>query len=200
LSFIVSFNGQFQPYDLPDLSRFDRVSRVYKTPVTHSTESEEERVDFPDTEAAKEKKTSPIQAYENVDAEFQKDRDAFYAKDLMSSPVHTIQDNKPIKDLEKLFDKYSIRHVPVLNDKGALVGIVSDRDLLQSKKRKVSLVKDVMASEVLTAMHNARILDIAKLMMHEKIGAMPVVNTTNSLIGIVTLTDILAAIVRQGGI
>lgn len=201
MSFVVSFNGQFRPYELPDLSRFDRVARVYKSPDTHSVEPEDERSDLPDPQKEALQRNARVKAYAEVDAEFQKERETFYAKDLMSSsPVHTLEENESLNSLEKLFDKYSIRHIPVLNQKGILVGIVSDRDLLKSKRSHAVQVKEIMTREVLTAQHTARIADIAKLMLHEKIGAMPVVDNANSLVGIVTLTDILGAIVRQGGL
>ena len=200
MSFVVSFNGQFKPYELPDLSRFDRVARVYKSPDTHNVEGEDEHFDLPVSSKGVRPAQSRVKAYEKVDAEFQKEREVLYAKDLMSSPVHTVEEGEPLKSLEKIFEKYSIRHIPVLNRRGVLVGIVSDRDLLKSKKSHSVQVKAIMTSEVLTAQSTARIVDVAKLMLHKKIGAMPVIDNSNSLVGIVTLTDILGAIVRQGGL
>lgn len=200
MSFVVSFNGQFKPYELPDLSRFDRVARVYKSPGTHQVEGEDERFDLPDSSNEVRPAHSRVKAYEKVDAEFQKEREVLYAKDLMSSPVHTVEEGEPLKSLEKIFERYSIRHIPVLNRQGILVGIVSDRDLLKSKRSDSVQVKEIMTSEVLTAQNMARIVEVAKLMLHKKIGAMPVIDHSNTLVGIVTLTDILGAIVRQGGL
>lgn len=200
MSFVVSFNGQFKTYELPDLSHFDRVARVYKAPDTYSVEPEDERSDHPDYQKETPKRHTRVKAFAEVDAEFQKERETTYAKDLMSSPVHTLNEDESLNSLEGFFNRYSIRHIPILNSEGVLVGLVSDRDLLESKRSSAVQIKKIMTQEVLTAQHTARIADIAKLMLHEKIGAMPVVDNANSLVGIVTLTDILGAIVRQGGL
>lgn len=198
MSFIVSFNGQFQNYQLPDLSEFDRISRVYRSPKTKDVEGEDERTDLPGPEEVTPQKQK-VQAYEEMDADFQKERATLFAKDLMTSPVHFLREKDSLQKLDSFFQKYHIRHVPLLDAEGTLVGIVSDRDLLQRRSNQ-SQIKEIMTDKVLTALHSTRVEDIAKIMLHEKIGAMPILNTHNEMIGIMTLTDILSAIVRRGGI
>jgi CBS domain-containing protein len=199
VSFVVSYNGQFQPYTLPDLSHFDRISRVYKSPEVPLTQVNDDDPAYPQDNGPAQK-NHKIKSFEQVDARFKKDRATIYAKDLMSSPVHTLNQDDDSSSLRALFDKYSIRHVPVVNRQGVLVGIVSDRDFLKVYQSEQIKINEMMTQEVLTAQHTARITDIAKLMLHEKLGAMPVLDDNHSLVGIVTMTDILSAVVRQGGL
>jgi predicted transcriptional regulator len=195
MSFVVSFNGQFKPYILPDLSHFDRVSRVYKAPSSPTVETDEANKHHSENKTSD--KHLGIKSFEEVDAQFKKERTALYAKDLMSSPVHTIQEDDKANSLRSLFEKFSIRHVPVLNFENTLVGIISDRDILKANGNEQVIIKKIMTSEVLTAKNSARVADIAKLMLHEKLGALPVVDDTNRLVGIVTMTDILSALIRE---
>lgn len=51
-------------------------------------------------------------------------------RDLMSSPVFTIREDKRLRAVEEIMQWAHVRHVPVVDAEGRLVGIVSHRDLL----------------------------------------------------------------------
>ena len=90
---------------------------------------------------------------------------------------------------EELLKKYNISHLPIINSEDRLVGMVSDRDLLKAKSNlKLS---EFMTSEVLTCFEVTRIQDISKIMLHEKISAIPIISDNYELVGIVTKNDIL---------
>jgi CBS domain-containing protein len=95
-----------------------------------------------------------------------------------------------------------IRHLPVLDDEGALVGIVSQRDLFrgalaralgygahaQQKLLGQLLVKEVMTNDPVAVAPDAPLADAARLMLERKIGALPVVEN-GRLVGILTESD-----------
>jgi acetoin utilization protein AcuB len=99
----------------------------------------------------------------------------------------------------------------VVNKKGKLVGIVSERDLLYaSPSPATSLsvweipyllskihIREIMTKEVITTTPDAPIEDAARLMADNKIGGLPVVDERNRVVGVITETDIFKAFVEM---
>lgn len=96
------------------------------------------------------------------------------------------------------------RHMPVVDAKGRLVGILSDRDLrnvlvfIHEEDGKRSVVGDrkltvekVMTRDPMTADADDSVRTIVKLMVKHKIGCMPVCNEAGLLRGVITETDLL---------
>jgi acetoin utilization protein AcuB len=106
---------------------------------------------------------------------------------------------------------YRIRHIPILNDDGHLVGIVSDRDLkkhihdaFDEDSQKFSnfelmhtRLEDLMTSDLKTSIPSADLADVASFMLQERISSMPIVAADNNqkLIGILTDSDLLNVLV-----
>lgn len=100
-----------------------------------------------------------------------------------------------------------VRHLPVLDAEGRLVGIVSNRDLLEasltsvlafeSTERRGFLhsisVAEVMKSDVETVEPQTSLGVAAGSMIRNKIGCLPVVRAGRVMVGLVTETDLLIA-------
>jgi acetoin utilization protein AcuB len=84
----------------------------------------------------------------------------------------------------------------VVTPDGTIVGMLSDRELLANPwdERNVSAR---MATPVLTATPDASIRDIARVLIEERIGAMPIADDHGRLVGLLTRTDILRAVVAR---
>ncbi len=120
----------------------------------------------------------------------------------MSRPVISITRDMPIHDALALFKKERIRRAPVLKD-GKLIGIISDKDLLNaSPSQATSLsvwemnymlskitVKEVMTREVLTVQADTPIEEAARIMADNKIGGVPVMKA-DKVVGMITETDL----------
>jgi CBS domain-containing protein len=90
-----------------------------------------------------------------------------------------------------------IRHLPVVDDDQRLVGIVSDRDLLRRKSSGKTLrLRDVMTRHVRAVKAGDPACVAAQLMLDHRIGALPVIGVDGQLLGLVTETDFLRALVR----
>jgi CBS domain-containing membrane protein len=95
-----------------------------------------------------------------------------------------------------------IRHLPVLDDDGALAGIVSQRDLFHSgllralgygshardKVLEHSLIKEAMKTDVVTTTPETALRDAASVMLERKIGCL-VVLAAGKVVGILTEAD-----------
>jgi len=121
---------------------------------------------------------------------------------MTRDPV-VIRDDTPLNEAMKIMRDNRVRRLPVLNDKGALVGIVSERDLLYaspSPATSLSIyelhcllsrikVADVMTTEVITVTEDTPLEKAARIMADNKIGGLPVVSN-GELVGIITETDL----------
>ncbi|EQA62152.1 CBS domain-containing protein [Leptospira alexanderi] len=124
------------------------------------------------------------------------------AKDLMTSPVVGFLESDPISRAQDIFVQKRFRHVPVLDEKNTLCGIISDRDWMRWKLEHISEVElgktigKIMKTRVLSVRIQAGIGEIVKVLFEERIGCLPVVNDSFQVIGIITRSDVLRAILR----
>ena len=121
----------------------------------------------------------------------------------MSSPVITVQPDLPIQDALKLMYQEHVRRFPVVNKRGKLVGIVSERDLLHASPSDATslsiweinyllskiIVEDIMTLEVITITEYTPLEDAACIMADNKIGGLPILRNSD-LVGIITETDL----------
>jgi CBS domain-containing protein len=124
----------------------------------------------------------------------------------MTRVVATTHPEVPVMAVRELMRKRLLRHLPVVDRRGRLVGIITDRDLrqvifmpaLRDRVPEVGellrglTVSDIMTREVVVVKPGARINEAARLMHEKRIGGLPVVER-GRVVGIITETDILAA-------
>jgi CBS domain-containing protein len=128
-----------------------------------------------------------------------------YAKDLMTSPVMTLDHKATVKEAQKIFEERRYRHLPILNAESRIIGIISDRDLLKrianaGKEIEKGAISLVMKTDVLTASPEADIRTIAQVMFEAHIGSLPIIDQQFSLVGIITRSDILRGLLKHGPI
>jgi len=110
--------------------------------------------------------------------------------DLMSTALLTIKASESVTEAHTEMELGLIRHLPVVDERGKLVGVLSDRDLLAASKRD-RRVADLMSKDVVTIRPEAPAYEAAVLMLDHRIGSVPVVDAHGTLVGIVTQTDYL---------
>lgn len=124
---------------------------------------------------------------------------------VMCRDVETLGRNDQLSIADDLMRQTRIRHLPVLDADGDLVGIVSQRDLFrgavvkalgygsgqQAKILEMLLVKEVMTNEVVTTTPDTELRDAALEMLDRKIGCLPVLEN-GKLVGILTESDFVA--------
>jgi CBS domain-containing protein len=130
-------------------------------------------------------------------------------RDLMSRPVRTLERNDKLTTADRMMDSERIRHLPVVDDSGRVVGILSQRDLFfgalvralgfgsASRDRTFGVipVKEVMTENVITTAPDTPVGTAAQLMFERRIGCLPVVED-GALVGILSESDIVAAVAR----
>ena len=127
------------------------------------------------------------------------------AHDLMTEDPTTVSAHATLRRAVWLLQTLDVRHLPVVDEEGTLVGMLSDRDVRGLAFPEVlgaeyvgrvqtaldARVSSVMSSDVVSVDLEADALEIVDLMLDQKIGAVPVVDADGTLVGIVSYVDIL---------
>lgn len=121
------------------------------------------------------------------------------AQDLMSSPVRTILPQTTIAEAQRILLRYGHSGLSVVNRQKELVGIISRRDLDIALHHGFghTSVKGYMAINLKTITPDTPLTEIESLMVTYDIGRLPVLDQ-DQLVGIVTRTDVLRELHRQG--
>ena len=111
---------------------------------------------------------------------------------MIYDPV-TITRGSTVRDALDMMKEYHIGGIPVVDEDGKLVGIVTNRDL-RFERNLNSLVDDVMTKEnLVTTTQSTDLNEAAEILQKHKIEKLPVVDKDNHLIGLVTYKDITKA-------
>ena len=134
-----------------------------------------------------------------------------FVGERMSRPVISVSPDAPVNEVLAMFHKEHIRRAPVMKD-GKLVGIVSERDLLNASPSPVTTlsiwemnyliskvtVSQVMSRKVITVDQNTPIEEAARIMADKKIGGVPVLSD-GKVVGIITETDLFKILLELMG-
>ena len=118
------------------------------------------------------------------------------ARDMMITRVKTVRPDTQVIDAVNMLLKYGFSGAPVLDESGALVGILSEKDCIQALMRAVverlpsSQVKHVMTKEVITITPDTHVLTIAHMFLNKPIRRLPVVEN-GQLVGQISRRDLL---------
>ncbi len=117
--------------------------------------------------------------------------------DLMTPQPTTVPPDTPVGEAWRMMTERRFRHMPVVQEGGRLVGIVTQRDLLVAARvsgRRIDLdddrpVSELMNREVDTVRPECCAAEAARHMLRTKRSCLPVVDETGTLVGILTEAD-----------
>jgi CBS domain-containing protein len=117
---------------------------------------------------------------------------------LMSTDLFTVNEEEVVDVVAAVMKWRHVRRIPVEDNRGRLVGLVSYRTLLKVLSRAGEspsggfiAVRDIMKKRLVTATPNMRTLDAAHLMRQHQIGSLPVIDRDRRLVGILTEHDLI---------
>lgn len=118
-------------------------------------------------------------------------------RDLMSSPVRTVEPDTPLHELASSLREWGHTGAPVVED-GELVGVISRRDVERAQRegRGDLAVKSYMAHRVLSVGPDAPLQEALEQMQVHNIGRLPVLEGTR-VIGILSREDVLGYLYEQ---
>jgi len=147
------------------------------------------------------------------------------AREIMTGNVITVTRETTIRELAELFTSHKISSVPVVNDRGDLIGIVTETDLVEQdkslhiptvislfdwviylesgkkfekelNKMTAQTVGEIYSDKVHTISPDAPVSEVADIMSSEKINAVPVVEG-RKVIGIIARIDLIKTMIGR---
>lgn len=130
----------------------------------------------------------------------------------MSHPVISVSSKTPMQEAHKLMRDEKIRRLPVVSERGKLIGIITESDLLHASPSDATslsvwemnymlskvTVEKIMTREVITTQKDTPLEEAARKMVDNKIGGLPVV-MDGELVGIITETDLFKVFLEMLG-
>ena len=147
------------------------------------------------------------------------------AKEIMSDQVITVTKDTSIKELSDLFIKYKVNGFPVVDEKDQLIGIVTEKNLIEKSKNlhiptvialfdaviylesgkkfekevkrfNATKVEDIFTSNAVTVSPDTGVHEIASLMAEKSIHSIPVVDN-KKILGIIGKLDVIKGLAQS---
>jgi CBS domain-containing protein len=126
--------------------------------------------------------------------------------EVMTPDPVTARPYQPVLEAVALMTERGFKHVPIVDDEGRLIGIISDRDVrtaigdpAEALGRELTEIEEMPISTVMTAPAEsvdveAPLIEVAHRLAHESIGALPVVDDHQRVVGIVSYVDVVRSL------
>ncbi|MFI4917187.1 MAG: CBS domain-containing protein [Phycisphaerales bacterium JB060] len=135
-------------------------------------------------------------------------------EDIMTRQVKTAKLDDTLEHVQELFTRYRFRHMPIVGDKGRLVGIISDRDMLANVSPFAGTINEraadanslkrrahqIMTRDPQTVSPQETAEGATLMLLHRRISALPVVDQNGRLVGIVTMRDLVRWLLNHAGV
>jgi len=110
---------------------------------------------------------------------------------FMTTEIFVVNENDLVDLVFKIMEWKGIHHLPVVNIKNKVVGIITKTNLNEIKivKKKSLVAKDIMIKDIITVSSDISILEAKEIMIKNKIGCLPILEE-GDLIGILTKRDV----------
>ena len=132
----------------------------------------------------------------------------------MTKDVLTLTPDRSMMKASKLMKDNNISRIPIVDEAGELVGIISDRDIKDASPSKATTldmhelyyllseikIKDIMTKSLITVRQADTVEKAAVVMLEKNIGGMPVVDDAGKLMGIITQSDIFKVLIEITGV
>ena len=108
---------------------------------------------------------------------------------MILDPITLTKDAK-VHDALNLMKEYSIGGIPIVDKKDKLIGIVTNRDLRFENEMEKSISKVMTSQNLITGTRDLTLKQAEKILQKNKIEKLPIINTNQKLIGLITFRDI----------
>ncbi|MBN1125287.1 MAG: CBS domain-containing protein [Sedimentisphaerales bacterium] len=136
--------------------------------------------------------------------------------EIMAIHPVTLLPEQNLNQAMEILQEHRLRHLPIVDEMGKLVGILTDRDILRNlpsstkpKRKKTGgfredlfdmdhmhflnqvCIRDIMTSKPITVHPDYTVMEATRILLRKKIGAIPVVDDSRRLTGILSIVDLL---------
>ena len=125
-------------------------------------------------------------------------------KDIMAADCIVVNEFSYLDQVFNLINEKGINHLPVVDDNKKLVGMISDRDLRNVADNREDVpvfprltISDIMTKNLETVKPEDTAIHAAKIINDHEFHSLPVVDDANTLVGLLTIRDVLRGFVNK---
>ncbi|MBC8078212.1 MAG: CBS domain-containing protein, partial [Chloroflexales bacterium] len=111
-------------------------------------------------------------------------------REIMTANVISVHDTSTVEDAARLLARHRISGLPVVDENGALIGLVTEHDLIAKTGASVG---DIMTRGVVSVSADTEIEEVTHLLTNKRIRRVPVLDG-NKLVGILSRSDLVRQI------
>lgn len=109
-------------------------------------------------------------------------------KEIMTKDVVTVQSATPVREVADLLRERNVSGVPVVDDEGRVLGVVSELDVVS---RRGATAADIMSKQVISVTEDTDVDEVLHLFLNQRIRRVPVLSDGQHLAGIVSRSDLV---------
>jgi IMP dehydrogenase len=109
---------------------------------------------------------------------------------MITDPV-TVKNTATLREVNTIMREYKIGGIPVIDEKGKLVGIITNRDMRFQKDLSLPVLDMMTTENLITATEGITLEQAEEILQQYRIEKLPIVDKNNLLIGLITYKDIL---------
>lgn len=142
-----------------------------------------------------------VNAYKNM-IQSRREEAIYHASQIMKRPVFTVEEGISVSDCYEMLTAKGIKQLPVLNDEGKPVGLITRESLLKVllvdnktvRSPESGSIASLISRPLISADPVSDIRRVAQVMYECELNCIPVTNAADAIIGIITRTDIVYAV------
>ncbi len=109
-------------------------------------------------------------------------------KEIMTKDVVTVPLATPVREVADLLSERNVSGVPVVDDEGRVLGVVSELDVVS---RRGATAADIMSKQVISVTEDTDVDEVLHLFLNQRIRRVPVLSDGQHLAGIVSRSDLV---------
>jgi len=114
-------------------------------------------------------------------------------RDVMTTRLITVKENQTRQQAARLLSQYRISGLPVVNDDGVAVGVVSEFDIIGKEGEKIG---DIMTRSVISVTPETDLEEVSRILVHERIKRLLVLDQ-GKLVGVVSRADLVKEVATR---
>lgn len=143
---------------------------------------------------------------EETRKKFLKASEKFYKKklvvtisEIMSKKLLELDGRLSVKEAWEQIKKHEIKYFPIISGEGKLLGILSEREILRElQEGGKKTLRELASDHTLCAAPDTDIVEVIKVFSNQKIEAVPVVDSKEKVVGILTQNELFQTILKMG--
>ncbi|MFB7169958.1 CBS domain-containing protein [Streptomyces sp. NPDC056254] len=117
--------------------------------------------------------------------------------ELMTANVVTVRPATAFKEIARLLREFDITAMPVVDETGHAVGVVSEADLLRRTADGTPTAEDLMTSPAVTARPEWSVVRAARVMQRHRVKRLPVIDVEGRVVGVLSRSDLIRLFLRH---